>query len=55
MNFVDYDMDVILWGRNVTDEEYVNRTIFNTPIQEGKLNGYVSEPATFGVTVKKRF
>ena len=55
MNFVDYDMDVIVWGRNVTDEEYVNRTIFNTPIQEGKLNGYVSEPATFGVTVKKRF
>ena len=55
MNFLDYDMDVIFWGRNVTDEEYVNRTIFNTPIQEGKLNGYVAEPATYGVTIKKRF
>lgn len=38
MNFTDYDMDVILWGRNVLDEEYINRTNFNTPLQEGKLN-----------------
>jgi iron complex outermembrane receptor protein len=55
MNFSDYDMDLILWGRNVTDEEYVNRTNFNTPLQEGKLNAYMAEPATYGVTVKKRF
>ena len=55
MNFSDYDMDVIIWGRNVLDEEYINRTNFNTPLQEGKFNAYVSEPATFGVTVKKRF
>lgn len=55
MNFTDYDMDVILWGRNVTDEEYVNKTNFNTPLQEGKFNAYMAEPATFGVTVKKRF
>ena len=48
-------MDVIIWGRNVLDEEYINRTNFNTPLQEGKFNAYVSEPATFGVTVKKRF
>jgi outer membrane receptor protein involved in Fe transport len=55
MNFTDYDMDVILWGRNVLDEEYVNRTAFNTTLQEGKLNAYMAEPATYGVTVKKRF
>ncbi len=55
MNFTDYDMDLIFWGRNVTDEEYINRTNFNTPIQNGKLNAYVSEPATYGVTLKKRF
>ena len=55
MNFADYDMDVIIWGRNVLDEEYINRTNFNTPLQEGKFNAYVSEPATFGITVKKRF
>ena len=55
MNFSDYDLDVIIWGRNVLDEEYINRTNFNTPLQEGKLNAYVSEPATYGVTFKKRF
>jgi outer membrane receptor protein involved in Fe transport len=55
MNFEDADVDVIIWGRNVLDEEYINRTNFNAPLQEGKLNAYMAEPATFGVTVKKRF
>ena len=51
----DYDMDVVLWGRNVFDEEYISNTDFNTPLQNGKLNAYVAEPATYGVTFKKRF
>lgn len=55
MNFEDADMDVILWARNLLDEEYINRTNFNAPLQTGKLNAYMSEPATYGVTVKKRF
>jgi outer membrane receptor protein involved in Fe transport len=55
MNFTDMDMDLIFWARNVLDEEYINRTNFNTPLQDGKLNAYMSEPRTFGVTVKKRF
>lgn len=55
MNFIDNDMDVIVWARNLLDEEYINRTNFNTPLQEGKLNAYMAEPRTFGVTVKKRF
>jgi iron complex outermembrane receptor protein len=55
MNFTDSDLDVIVWARNVLDEEYINRTNFNTPLQDGKLNAYMSEPRTFGVTVKKRF
>lgn len=55
MNFSEYDMDLVFWGRNIFDEEYINRTNFNTPIQEGKLNAYVTEPATYGVTLKKRF
>lgn len=55
MNFEEYDMDVILWGRNILDEEYINRTDFNTPLQTGKLNAYVTEPATYGITLKKRF
>lgn len=55
MNFADADMDVILWGRNILNEEYIATNTFNTPIQDGKINGYVSEPATYGVTLKKRF
>lgn len=55
MNFEEQDMDVIVWARNLLDEEYINRTNFNAPLQTGKLNAYMSEPATFGVTVKKRF
>ncbi|PCI63516.1 MAG: TonB-dependent receptor [Gammaproteobacteria bacterium] len=54
-NFENYDMDVILWGRNILNENYINGTDFNTPLQNGKLNAYVSEPATYGITVKKRF
>ncbi|MFT6897734.1 MAG: iron complex outermembrane receptor protein [Paraglaciecola sp.] len=55
MNFDKYDMDLIFWGRNVLDEKYIKHTSFNTPLQEGKLNAYVSDPATFGITLKKRF
>ena len=55
MNFAQYDMDVIIWGRNVLNEEYIKRTSFNSPLQEGKLNAYVSDPATFGMTLRKRF
>lgn len=55
MNFEESDMDVIVWARNLLDEEYINRTNFNAPLQSGKLNAYMAEPATFGVTVKKRY
>lgn len=55
VNFIDYDLDVILWGRNVTGEEYINGSVFDVPIQDGKIMGYASEPATYGLTVKKRF
>jgi outer membrane receptor protein involved in Fe transport len=55
INFEDADTDIVVWARNLLDEEYINRTNFNAPLQTGKLNAYMSEPATFGVTVKKRF
>ncbi|MDU0354587.1 TonB-dependent receptor [Paraglaciecola aquimarina] len=55
MNFSALDLDVILWGRNILDEEYLASTTINTPVQDGKISSYVAEPATFGLTVKKRF
>lgn len=55
INFDEQDMDLIFWGRNVLDEEYINGSTFNVPIQDGKIDGYASEPATYGITLKKRF
>jgi iron complex outermembrane receptor protein len=55
MNFDKYDMDLVFWGRNVLNEEYIKQINFNTPLQEGKLNAYVANPATFGMTIRKRF
>ena len=55
INFEDADTDIVVWARNLLDEEYINRTNFNALLQTGKLNAYMSEPATFSVTVKKRF
>ncbi len=55
MNFQKYNLDLVFWGRNVLDEEYIKQINFNTPLQEGKLNAYIPDPATFGVTLRKRF
>lgn len=55
MNFEKYDIDVIVWGRNVLNEEYIKHINFNTPLQDGKLNAYVSDPATFGISFRKSF
>ena len=55
VNFDKYDVDVVVWGRNILNEEYIKHIDFNTPLQEGKLNAYVANPATFGITLRKRF
>ncbi|MFT4824828.1 MAG: iron complex outermembrane receptor protein [Halioglobus sp.] len=49
-----YDIQLTAWGRNILDEEYTN-TIADSVAQNGKLNAYYQEPATFGVTAKKHF
>ncbi len=51
----DYDAEVLLWARNITDKEYYGSAIFDTTLQDGKLSAYTSEPRTFGVTLRKRF
>ncbi len=54
LRFVNYDAEVILWGRNVLDEDYhfASFDILGSP---GKLGGYASEPATYGLTLRKNF
>jgi outer membrane receptor protein involved in Fe transport len=46
--------DVMLWGRNLTDEAYL-LSAFPSVAQSGSLSGYVSPPRTFGLTLRKTF
>jgi len=54
VTFEDYDMDVVFWGRNITDEDSYGK-VFDAPLQPGKLMAVSVEPATYGITLKKRF
>ena len=46
--------EAMLWGRNVADEEWYG-TVFDTPLQDGKLSAYPREPRTYGLTLRKIF
>lgn len=46
--------EAMAWGRNVTDESWYG-TVFDTPLQDGKLSAYPREPRTWGVTLRKLF
>jgi iron complex outermembrane recepter protein len=48
------DIEAMLWIRNVADESYYG-TVFDTPLQDGKLSAYPREPRTYGLTVRKNF
>jgi outer membrane receptor protein involved in Fe transport len=50
----DYQTEITLWGRNITDEEYLG-TSFDSVLQSGKQGAYMREPATYGLTVNKKF
>jgi iron complex outermembrane receptor protein len=52
--FGQWDAELTLWGRNITDEEYVT-TIADTVVQDGNLTAYPQEPTTWGITAKKHF
>lgn len=46
--------DVRVWGRNIFEDEHI---IFAFPsvIQSGSFSGYTNAPATYGVTLRRRF
>jgi len=44
----------MLWARNLTDEDWF-ATVFDAPLQDGKLGAYPKEPRTFGLTFRKDF
>ena len=43
-----------VWGRNIFDDEYIT-VAFPTTAQTGSINGYPSQPPTYGITVRKSF
>jgi len=50
-----HDVDIILWGRNITNEDNQGPLSYAAPFQEGKLLSFYIEPATYGVSVRTRF
>ncbi len=48
------DYELILWGRNLTDNEFLI-TAFNSVAQAGSYSGYPNQPKTFGLTLRARF
>ncbi|MEX6632266.1 TonB-dependent receptor [Hyphococcus lacteus] len=46
--------EVMVWGRNLTDDEYYLQG-FPTVVQSGSASGYTNPPRTYGVTVRKSF
>lgn len=46
--------DLTVWGRNLTDDEFLI-SAFPATFQAGTLNGYPSQPSTYGVTLRKIF
>ncbi|WP_321490263.1 TonB-dependent receptor domain-containing protein [uncultured Hyphomonas sp.] len=47
-------LNLTFWGRNIFDEQYV-MSVFPSVAQLGSFSGYPSQPATYGVTVRKTF
>ncbi len=46
--------EALLWGRNLTDDEYLV-SAFPTTVQIGSYSGYPNQPRTYGITVRKFF
>ena len=52
--FEEYDAELMVWGRNVTDERWYN-VVFDVPVQDGKLNAYPGVPRTYGINLRFNF
>ncbi|MDX2411886.1 MAG: TonB-dependent receptor [Woeseiaceae bacterium] len=52
--FTDWNAELTLWARNITDERYFHGS-FDRPAQVGSINSYPGEPSSVGVTFRKGF
>jgi outer membrane receptor protein involved in Fe transport len=50
----DNGFEAMLWGRNLTNDEYL-LSAFPSVAQSGSYSGYPNQPATYGVTLRKYF
>jgi len=46
--------DATIWGRNLTDDQYLLST-FPSVAQAGSFNGYPNQPRTYGLSIRKSF
>ena len=51
---VPYDVEVVVWARNIFGEEYITAASV-PPAQSGSISGFANQPRTWGATVRKRF
>ena len=51
---VGHGVEVAVWGRNLADSQYIT-TLFPGVAQSGSLQGYPSQPRTYGGLVRYRF
>ena len=50
----DNGFEAILWGRNITDDEYL-QSAFPSVAQAGSFSGYPNIPQQYGVTLRMNF
>ena len=50
-----WNSTITLWGRNITDERYYGGSYDPPLIESGRTNSYPSEPATYGITLRKNW
>jgi outer membrane receptor protein involved in Fe transport len=55
VDIADWNSTITLWGRNVTDERYYNGSFDPPLLDNGRMNSYPSEIATWGVTFRKNW
>ena len=46
--------DLMVWGRNLNDDEYIVQS-FPSVAQQFSVSGYLNQPRTYGVSVRKNF
>jgi outer membrane receptor protein involved in Fe transport len=54
----DNGMEIMIWGRNLTEDDYL-LSAFPTTVQNfpppGSISGYPNQPRTYGITLRARF